>query len=397
MPDGLRVVVGGYLVRAPLGGQAWHYLQFLVGLAALGHEVLYVEDSHFFEDDEQEWYFDPGAGTSGVDPAPGMRFVQEALTRFGLEDQWAFYEASTHRWHGPASTRAVQCCEGADLFVNVSGVNPVRPWLAGVPHRLFVDTDPCFTQIRLLGNPINRRHALQHNRFATFGENIPAGKSVLPLDTFPWFATRQPVVLEAWPVSPGRPDAPLTTVMAWQTYGPLEHEGRGYGVKADSFEPFFDLPRRRGETFELSLGGDQAPRQRLRRCGWRVLDRGPMTLDAYQEYLASSRAEFGIAKAGYVESASGWFSERSAAYLASGRPAVVQSTGFEEWLPAGLGVLSFATPADAISTLDDLAARYAQHCRASRELVAEYFDHRVVLARLVEQALATPRAAEQMP
>ena len=116
------------------------------------------------------------------------------------------------------------------------------------------------------------------------------------------------------------------------------------------------------------------------------------TLDEYQAYLRTSRAEFGVAKAGYVVSASGWFSKRSAAYLASGRPVVVQSTGFEEWLPSGLGVLPFATPDDAMSALDDLATRYAEHCRASRDLVAAYFDHRIVLPRLIERAVGTPTA-----
>jgi hypothetical protein len=387
--DGLRIVVGGYLVRAPLGGQAWHYLQYIAGLAALGHEILYIEDSCFFEDDEYEWYYDPRVGVSGDDPAYGLDFVRHALARFGVEDRWAFYEASTDRWHGPAAATAVSFCRDADLFVNVSGINPVRPWLAGIPLRLFVDTDPCFTQIRLLTNPINRRHALQHNVFATFGENIPAGLSDLPDDSFDWIPTRQPMMLEAWPVSPGQPDAPLTAVMAWQTYGPVEHDGRAYGVKADSFEPFLDLPRHRAESFELALGGHEAPRDVLARNGWRLLDRGPTSLDDYQAYLSSSKAEFGIAKAGYVVSDCGWFSERSAGYLASGRPVVVQSTGFEEWLPSGEGVLPFATPDEATAALDDLATHYERHCRAARELVTEYFDHKVVLGCLLERACAT--------
>lgn len=383
--------MGGYLVRAPLGGQAWHYLQYLVGLAALGHEVLYIEDSYFFADDEyeeDEWFFNPVAGTSGRDPAYGLDFTHNALVRFGLGDRWAVYQASTSQWHGPAATIAEAYCRDADLFVNISGVNPVRPWLATIPRRLFVDTDPCFTQIRLLSNPINRRHALQHNAFTTFGENIASGESHLPDDSIHWFPTRQPMVLDAWPVSPGRPDAPTTTVMAWQTYDPVKYGGRTYGVKADSFEPFVDLPLQRTETFELALSGTTAPRDRLRRNGWRLLDRGPKSLDDYQSYLAGSRAEFGIAKAGYVVSASGWFSERSAAYLASGRPVVVQSTGFEHWLPAGLGILSFTTPDDAITALDDLEARYAQHCTASREVVSAYFDHKIVLSRMIEQVFA---------
>jgi hypothetical protein len=385
----LRIVVGGYLVRAPLGGQAWHYLQYLTGLTALGHEVLYIEDSCFFDDDEYEWFFDPETGKSGADPAYGLEFVNDTLSAAGLRERWAFYEAHAGRWHGPAADTAVDYCRDADLFVNVSAVNPVRPWLAGIPRRLFLDTDPSFTQIRLLTNPINRRHALQHNVFATFGENIPAGYSSLPGDSFDWFPTRQPIVVESWPVTPGRRDAPLTAVLAWQTYSPIEHEGRRYGIKADSFRLLLDLPTRSRERFELALGGDQAPRDLLRENGWRLLDRGPRTPGEYQAYIRSSKAELGIAKHGYVTSHSGWFSERSAAYLASGRPIVAQNTGFTRWLSADRGVLPFDTPAGALSALDDLHAHYEAHCRAAREVAVEYFESGAVLSSLLDGAFGS--------
>jgi hypothetical protein len=386
----LRIVVGGYLVRAPLGGQAWHYLQYLIGLASLGHEVLYVEDSRFFVDDEYEWYFDPAVGESGKDPTHGLAFTHEALGRFGLEARWAFYEASADHWHGPAASTAVGFCADADLFLNLSGVNPVRSWLEEIPLRVFVDTDPCFTQIKVLDNPINRGHAMQHNAFATFGENIASGASALPPDIIAWFPTRQPMVLEAWHTSPGPSEAPLSTVMSWQTYGPIVHDGLRYGVKADSFESFLELPRLREEPFEIALGGANAPRDRLRANGWRILERPPGSLDDYQQYLAGSRAEFGIAKEGYVKSNCGWFSERSAAYLASGRPVVVQSTGFEEWLPSGAGVLPFTTAADAAVALDDLTVNYRAHCRDARELVDSYFRYDHVLEQLIERAFTTP-------
>lgn len=393
MSDRLRIVVCGYMVRAPLGGQIWHYLQYLTGLKAMGHDVLYIEDSCFFEDDEYEWYYKPDSGKNDADPSYGLQFVGDLLKQVGLQEQWAFYEASAARWHGLTEDAVMELCRDADLFLNVSGVNPVRPWLADIPRRVFVDTDPAFTQIRILTNPINRRHALQHNVFATFGENIPVGGSGLPRDSFHWFATRQPVALEMWPVTPGRRDASLTAVLAWQTYAPVEHEGRKYGVKADSFGPFLDLPTRSRETFELALSGDQAPRDLLRSNGWNLLDRGPRTPSDYQSYLQASKAEFGIAKHGYVVSHCGWFSERSAAYLASGRPVVVQDAGFSKWLPCGLGVLPFGTPEEALAALDDLSANYEKHCRAARELVAEYFDAPRVLERLIEQATARPVVA----
>ncbi len=382
----LRIVVGGYIVRAPLGGQVWHYLQYLMGLAALGHDVLYVEDSCFFDSGEDEWYFDPETGTSGADPVKGLEFAGEAMAAVGLPDKWAFYQSHGGLWHGPAADWASTFCRNADLFVNVSAKNPIRPWLAGIPRRVYLDTDPCFTQIRLLTNPIDRHHALQHNIFATFGENIPFGASSLPGDSFAWFPTRQPIVVEAWPETPGQHDGRLTAVLSWQTYPPVEHEGIRYGLKAESLAPLLDLPRRSRESFELALSGNEAPRESLREHGWRLLDGGPRTLLDYQAYIQSSKGELGIAKHGYVASNCGWFSERSAAYMASGRPVVVQNTGFTRWLHADRGVLPFDTPAAALSALDDLHAHYGAHCRAAREVVADYFGAGAVLSRLIDDA-----------
>lgn len=384
--DRLRIVVGGYLVRAPLGGQAWHYLQYVIGLARLGHEVLYLEDSCFLDGDEYAWYCDPETGKWGSDVGVGFPFVQNAFTTFGLENRWTFYEARSKLWHGPAANWAIEFCKTADLFINVSAVNPIRPWLEAIPRRVFVDTDPAFTQIRLLTNSLNRDLGAQHNVFATFGENIPAGRSTLPTDPYTWIPTRQPMVLDAWPVTPGNPNAALTAVMAWRTYSTLEHEGQRYGAKADSFPPFMDLPIRSTEKFELALGGD-GPRELLAQNGWRLLERGPKSLTDYQEYLRGSKAEFGIAKEGYVVSRCGWFSERSAAYLASGRPVVVQDTGFPAWLPSGRGVLPFRTPDDALAALEDLNTHYERHCRDARDIVTEYFDFRRVLPNLIDEAL----------
>lgn len=382
--DHLRIVVSGFIVRAPLGGQVWHYLQYLVGLAELGHEVLYLEDSCFFEDDEYEWFYDPEVGKCGVDPSYGLHFLNETLTLFGLEQRWAFYQAHADCWHGPGSSWAVDFCKRADVLVNVSGVNPVRPWLQAIPRRVFVDTDPAFTQVRLLGNPINRRHGLQHNVFATFGENIPAGRADLPADVFPWIATRQPVLLDKWPDTPGPRRGPLTTVMAWETYRSEEYEGRRYGLKADSFQSFLDLPGLSSETFEMALGGSSAPRDLLQSRNWKLRDVAPRTATDYQEYIRASKAEFAVAKQGYVTSRSGWFSERSASYLASGRPVVVEDTGFPDWLPEGRGIHAFRTLEDAVAALEDLEQRYDVHCRAAREITAEYFDSRRVLPRLLD-------------
>jgi hypothetical protein len=248
-----------------------------------------------------------------------------------------------------------------------------------------VDTDPLFTQVRHLHDPAARRTASQHTAFFSYGENVGTPSCRIPADGFPWRPTRQPMVTDAWTSTPSARDAPLTSVMVWVSYAAAEHEGRRYGMKAESFEPYLDLPRRCGERFELGLGGEPSVQERLRAHGWKISDPRDATRDpwTYQQFLTASKAEFSVAKHGYVASGSGWFSERSAAYLASGRPVIVQDTGFSTWLRADGGVLPFSSPEEALGQIDELNASFAWHCRLTRDVVDEYFDFRRVLPALL--------------
>ncbi|MHB1562125.1 MAG: glycosyltransferase, partial [Isosphaeraceae bacterium] len=229
----------------------------------------------------------------------------------------------------------------------------------------------------------------------------PGGASDVPDDGFPWQATRQPIVLDAWPVTPGPAGGKYTTVMNWSSYPPREYGDRRFGMKNESFSPYTGLPRRTTGPFELALGGGAAPRETLRAAGWSIADPLVATRDpwSYQDYIRRSRGEFAIAKHGYVVSRSAWFSERSACYLASGRPVIVQDTGFSHDLPTGNGVLAFENPDDAIAAVEEVNRRYDHHCRAARDLAIAYFDSRAVLTRLIESAsrISVNRRAEDRP
>jgi hypothetical protein len=382
--DRLRIVVLGYIVRGPLGGLAWHHLQYFLGLAALGHDVHFLEDSEDYPSCSH-----PSRDSMSVDPSYGLQFAKRCFDRLGLGERWSYHDAHAGRWHGPEAAQIVEVCRRSDLVLNLSGVNPLRPWCLEAPARALVDTDPAFTQIRHLQDPAARQRALEHTAFFSFGENFGLPGCGTPDDELPWRPTRQPVVLDAWPVIPGPAWGKFTAVLQWDSYRARTHNGQRYGMKSDSFEPYWDLPRQAGPQFELTIGSASAPRQKLRDMGWAV--RGPLEVTrdpwTYQDYLQRSRAEFGVAKHGYVVTRSGWFSERSAAYLASGRPVVIQDTGFSEWLPTGRGVLAFGTPEEALAAIDSVNCDYAAHCRTARALVEEYFDARKVLPRLIEQAL----------
>jgi hypothetical protein len=380
----LRILVLGYLVRGPMGGMAWHHLHYVLGLARLGHDVWFLEDS-----DDYESCYNPRTHLMTADPTLGLQFAGEALGRLGFGDRFAYWDAHAGGWLGPAAGRAMGLCASADLIVNVSGVNPLRPWLVDVPHRLLLDTDPAFTQIRHLTKPEDLVAARQHTAFATFAERIGESGCGVPDDGLPWVATRQPIVIDAWTASAPPHGAPLTTVMQWESYDGREHDGVRYGMKGESFEPYLDLPGQVGEVFTLASGRG-TPAALLRERGWRLVDPDDAARDpwSYQRFLTGSAGEFTVAKHGYVVSASGWFSERSACYLASGRAVVAQDTGWTAGLPAGEGLLAFDSQDTAAAAVEAVLADPVRQGRAAREHAAEHFDHSRVLEPLLEHALA---------
>jgi len=377
----LRILVLGYLVRGPLGGIAWHYLQYVTGLSRLGHDVFFFEDS-----DDYPSCYDPLRNVTDDDPTYGLAFAARAFERLDLGQRWTYYDAHESRWLGPAAASALDLCDTADVVLNISGVNPLRPWMSNIPTRVLVDTDPGFTQIRHLTDPDARARANQHTAFLSFGENIGQPGCAVPDDGFPWLPTRQPVVIDAWKLACGSRHHPLTTVMQWDSYRSATHEGVRYGMKADSFGPYLELPARTGEAFTIALGGPQAIQESLTGHGWTIVDSRLPTEDpwTYQDFIAHSKAEFSVAKHGYVVGRTGWFSERSAAYLASGRPVVVQDTGFTRWLHSDGGVLAFAEPDEAVAQLDALNRCYDRHCAMARDVAREYFDSAKVLSRLLD-------------
>jgi len=382
----LRVIVLGYIVRGPLGGLAWHHLQYVIGLSKLGHDVYYFEDS-----DDYPSCYDPRRHVTDVNPEYGLKFTAQAFNRLGLKDHWAYYDAHTDTWHGPSGDNVVNICKSADLLLNVSGVNPLRSWSLDIPQRVMIDTDPVFTQIAHLSNLAALKRAKQHTGFLSFAQNIGSKNCLVPNDGLPWKPTRQPVVLNHWPVTSAPSEGAYTTVMQWDSYEDAEYGGVHYGMKSDSFEPVMGLPLKTNSTLEIALGSQTAPRDQLVANGWLLRDPLAITLDPwiYQKYIQGSKGEFSVAKQGYVISNSGWFSERSAVYLASGRPVIVQDTGFSDWMKVGEGVWAFGDVNEALSGLDEINGNYGFHCEKAQGIAEEYFEFRKVLTQLITDSLDT--------
>ena len=390
----LRIVVLGYVVRRPLGGGTWPTLQYTLGLLRLGHDVYFLEDS-----DDYESCYDPNRHVTDKDPRFGLEYAAKVFERTGLGERWAYHDAHTKTWHGPCSAAMLQICKDADLVVNVSGINPLRPWLREIPRRAYIDTDPGFEQVRQLRDSRRRALVQGHNVFFTLGENIPSGSAAaLPDIGISWQPTRQPVVLDCWPVRPVPAGAAFTTVMLWDSYATQEYQGMQLGMKSASFDAFWDLPKRSGAALELAVGGPDVPRERLRQHGWSVIHALEPTRDpwTYQSYMQRSIGEFTVAKQGYVALRCGWFSERSAHYLASGRAVITQDTGFSRVLPTGEGLLSFGDPETATAALDAVRSDPQRHGDRAREIAAEYFDSNRVLSDFVTRAMSNRQNDEHV-
>jgi hypothetical protein len=385
----LRIIVIGSLIREPTGGHAWANLSYVLGLAALDHDVYYIEDS-----DDYPTCYDPKISAATTDPTYGLRFAANALGRLGLGDRWAYYDAHTNEWKGARAHDATALCKSADLVLSYSGMwgNPLRDWFETVPQRATIDGDPGFTQARNLADPAFRKRCEAYTAFYTVGANIGKPGCTIPADGFPWEVTRLPISLAAWPYGLGPPNGRYTTVMQWETFRrPIEYGGLRLGNKSESFQPFVELPRRLGSIFEIAIRSRwTSPHAMLDQAGWRIADSDSISRDpwTYQAFVQGSKAEFGIAKAGYVETRCGWFSERSAAYLASGRPVLHQDTGFPDWLPCGTGVFAFHSQEDVVDAVSQVEADYDVHCRAARELAAEYFSTDRVLPPLIDATMA---------
>ena len=376
-----RIVVAGWVTGLPTSSFFWHAVSFAVGFADAGHDVWFLEDSG-----DYPWCYDPETQELDDSAAYGVRFLAAEMDAIGMSDRWVFRHGPSGRHDGMTEQQTHDVLAGADVLVNVSLTTPMRPEYMQVPHRLGIDTDPVFTQVRIAqGDWQLGGVADSHTRLFTFG------RPPLPAQDHEWVSTRQPVATRYWPVQPHPgAEAPFTTIMTWQAYPPVEWQGVSYGAKDRSMQPLLDLPRRTSARLEVALGGGDnhwEAERLLGQHGWELSN--PMTANGttpqFQRFLARSAGEFGVAKHGYVTARSGWFSERTCCYLASGRPAVVADTGWRDWLPEGEGLFAYATAEEAARALEEIRADPERHAQAARKLATENFEAVEVCSALLDQ------------
>lgn len=380
-----KVIVFGILFWYPLAGVTYQFLHYLIGLRRLGYDPYYIEDS-------SRWVYDPGLNDLAPDPTGNLNRVIPVLKAHGFGDRWAFRGRYTGgQCYGLQENEIAALYREADAFLNVTGSQEIHEEHLACPRRLFVETDPVALQIKIAqGDRGSVEFLRAHHLQFSFGENFGAADCKVPLEQIDWIPTRQPVVLDLWNNTTDTTGRAYNTIATWKNKGKdIVFNGETYYWSKDrEFMKFIDLPRRRPARFELAVGRDPEVQQLLQDHGWGWTDSVEMSgnLDSYHAYITGSRGEFTVAKDQNIRLRSGWFSDRTACYLAAGRPVITQETGFSNCLPTGRGLFGFETMDDILAAVDSIESDYAAHSRAARQIAEEYFCAEKVLGKMMARA-----------
>jgi len=352
----------------------------VLGFRRLGWEVILIDRL------EPEMCHDGAGRACPVNESLNLSYFLDLVARFGLEGHFALLYDRGRRTVGLSKLDLLERVRRSALLLNIMGFLNEEEILEAAPLRVFLDIDPGFGQMWRMLELADLFSG--HDRHVTIAENMGRSDCAVPSCGLDWLVTRQPIALDYWPAMT-RSGNQFTSVASWRgPYAPVEYEGRTYGLRAHEFRKFVGLPLLTELPLEVALEIDSADARDLALLeanGWRVVDprRVARDPDAYQRYIAGSLAEFSVAKNMYVQSKSGWFSDRSICYLATGRPVVAQDTGFAELYPTGEGLLAFTTVEEARDALANVHGSWNRHSRAARTLAEDYFDSTLVLADLL--------------
>ncbi len=390
----LRIIVGGFIGLYPTGGATIDYIQYPLGLKLMGHDVYYIEDTMLypiFQSQDDVW-----------DDASGcINYLKKTMEAFGMSENWAYRDVVSGKSFGLSDKKINEICSSADIFINISCSTFLRDEYRKIPCRILIDSDPMFTQLQygleLMQAPEsktwNTKKLLEnHNFLFTYGENINSAECKIPRFTFDWYTTRQPICLDLWNGHYNKTGYSYSTIMNWSGRTKIKFENEEWGQKDVEFDKFKEVPLIFPDQIfnvvvnpPLNSDSNFDPKQ-LTQIGWTLHHPQDVVPDSarYLEFIKNSYAEFSVAKETYVKSLSGWFSCRSACYLASGKPVVTQETGWSHYIPEGAGLFSFTNIPEIKHAIDEIQGNYQMHSKAALEIANEYFDSNKVLEKMLD-------------
>jgi hypothetical protein len=371
-------IAGGLAQRPWQGGHTWVFLHYLLGFRRLGYEVLFLDYL------EPTMCRDAVGRPSNAADSINVRFVSDVMSRFDLGDRWAVIDGESNSTFGVLRNEVARRLRSAFL-INVMGYLRDESFLGAAHRRVFLDIDPGVPQ---MWHELGQAGLLSgHDAFVTIGENIGRADCRIPTCGRSWHTLPPPIFLEEWPSVAGD-DGAFTSIATWRgPYGPIDYQGERYGSRVHEFRKFLPLPSRTPCRFRLALDiheHDTQDRDALLSSGWLLEDPLEAAGDPwrYREYIRRSAAELMIAKHLYVQSRSGWFSDRSIAYLASGKPVLAQDTGFS--YGGDVGLIKFRSLAEALAGAECIQSDWPRHRRAARDIACIHFDSDVVLGRWIK-------------
>ena len=385
----LKIIVGGYIGLYPTGGVTWDYIQYVIGFQLLGHDVYYIEDTNQYSRFQT-------LGKAWDDASDSIDYLRKTMAYFGFQHKWAYRDIASGVCYGLSLSQLNEICRTADIFINISASTFLRDEYLAIPCRILIDSDPMFTQIDYFNEMKNKdtdRYKMKfvvenHTHLFSFGENIGRKDCKIPSFDFTWIPTRQPICMDYWPVQQTAVgDIVFTSVMNWSVKKPCIYDKQEWGQKNVELEKFILIPQRfREANFKVMITGIVPEKEtEITNAGWQLSDPLQLVTNAadYQSFINSSTAEFSVAKETYVKSNSGWFSCRSACYLAAGKPVITQDTQWSKYIPSGNGLFAFTDVPSAIEALYEVKANIAKHSKAAREIATAYFDSNKILNELL--------------
>ena len=373
-----KIVIGVGIASHPISaaGNTWAFLNWVLGFREAGWEVWMVEEIDPNRCIDAKWQPAP------FETSENQRHWKTICQEFNLTNQSTLF----FKGKETESQTFKRFAQEADLFLNISGHFKNQTLEMSRAKKIYLDLDPAFTQIwaEVYGSDMNFSG---HDIFFSVGTLLGKEGSRAPTCDKVWHPTFPPVVLSYWPFQEQTHFTQFSTIAHWHGYAWCEWKDQWYKGKNDEFIRWVDLPKHISVPLEIATD-TQAYTEELspfREAGWRLKNAHSIseTSQAHQAYIRSSSAEFSAAKGGYILSQTGWFSDRSVCYLASGRPVVLQDTGISRVLPVGKGLHTFTTLEEAIKSCQTVCNSFLAEQKAARQLAERYFDSHQVISEML--------------